>query len=367
MMKPELTKEIAYKAIQEFFIENPRPMVIFGTGTSCALDPAFGMPALRDELVTKIEVLSLRGKMREEWDSVIAALNDGQDLENAMNAVADNGLLEQIVTITANFIIEANRRYAFRIFSGEIEWPAEAIFNRLVSGLPETDRCLHVATTNYDMLAEYSFSKTKLPYLTGFWGGVYRRFDPERAERAVIYSANLPVRNKMQRKTKVEKHIRIYKVHGSINTFEHNDTLVENDQWILDPPESVKRVMVTPGVAKEKLLHKLRPKLLQGFDLAVQRHNAFLFLGFGFNDDPIVNTSIRQKYTTQGSPGLIVTKESNKRIKQLLDESEKLWLVSKNPEGPGTFICNCQYDAGITIPDRELWKFKNFATKFFGG
>ena len=40
----ELTKESAYQAIAEFFTE--KPFVLFGTGTSCALDLNFGMPAL---------------------------------------------------------------------------------------------------------------------------------------------------------------------------------------------------------------------------------------------------------------------------------------------------------------------------------
>jgi hypothetical protein len=367
MTKPLLTKDIAYKAIQDFFIENPKPMVIFGTGTSCALDPVFGMPALRDKLVAEFQTVSFNRRMKEEWDSVVAALNAGQDLENAMNLVSDSGLLDQIVTITADFIIESNRRHAYPILSGDAEWPADAIFRSLVSGLPETNRCLHVATTNYDMLAECSFSRWKIPYLTGFRGGICRWFDPERAERTVVYMADSPARNKLQRKKKLEKHIRLYKVHGSINTFELKDSLVENDEWISYVPPGVKRRMITPGMEKNIKIHERRRELIGGFDQAVFQHNAFLFLGFGFNDDPIVNDTLRQKCTAQGAPGLIITKDRNLRIDQLLAGSERLWLVCKNPEGAGALITNSQYNANVIIPDRELWKFKIFATEFFGG
>jgi hypothetical protein len=367
MTKPLLTKDIAYKAIQNFFIENPKPMVIFGTGTSCALDPAFGMPALCEELVAKIKSNSLYGKMKKEWDSVVAALNDGQDLENAMNSVADKKLLDKIVEITADFIIQINSKYAYLILSGAAEWPAEAIFRRLVSGLPETNRCLHVATTNYDMLAEYSFSKLRIPYLTGYTGGVCRFFEPEKAERAVVYSANCPARNKIHRKKMMDKHICLYKVHGSINTFELRGSLVENDEWIAAPPPDIKRRMITPGMVKDRTIHERRIELTGGFDQAVFQHNAFLFLGFGFNDDQIVNNTLRQKHTAQGAPGLIITQDYNPRIVQLLAEAEKLWLVCKNPKGVGTLITNSQYNANVIVPDRELWSFKNFATEFFGG
>jgi hypothetical protein len=368
MTKPLLTKDIAYKAIQDFFIENPKPMVIFGTGTSCALDSDFGMPALGKELVAKFKAMSLCGKMKEEWDSVVAALNDGQDLENAMNSVADTKLLDKIVEITADFIIQINSKYAYPILSGTAEWPAEAIFRRLVSGLPETNRCLHIATTNYDMLAEYSFSKLRIPYLTGYTGGVCRFFEPEKAERAVVYMAGSPARNKLQRKKKLEKHIRLYKVHGSINTFELKDSLVENDEWIATPPLDIKRRMITPGMEKNIKIHERRRELIGGFDIAVFQHNAFLFLGFGFNDDQIFNNTLCQKHTAQGAPGLIITKDRNPRIDHLLAGAKRLWLVCKNPDGAGTLITSGQYNnTNIIVPDRELWSFKNFATEFLGG
>ena len=52
MSKPKLTKEIAYKALQDFFTN--KPFVLFATGTSCAVDLAFGMAALEDYLKNEI-------------------------------------------------------------------------------------------------------------------------------------------------------------------------------------------------------------------------------------------------------------------------------------------------------------------------
>ncbi|WP_169717699.1 hypothetical protein SPSIL_045390 [Sporomusa silvacetica DSM 10669] len=44
-MSGELTKKVAYSELQAFF--NQKPLVLFGTGTSCAVDGRFGMTALK--------------------------------------------------------------------------------------------------------------------------------------------------------------------------------------------------------------------------------------------------------------------------------------------------------------------------------
>ena len=51
-MGENLTVEIAYKALQNFMQQ--KPFVLLGSGTSCAVDPRFGMTALRDYLVGAI-------------------------------------------------------------------------------------------------------------------------------------------------------------------------------------------------------------------------------------------------------------------------------------------------------------------------
>ncbi|MBN1579037.1 MAG: SIR2 family protein [Chitinispirillaceae bacterium] len=363
-MKPVLTKEIAYEALQDFFIENPRPMVIFGTGTSCALDSDFGMPALQKHLTEDVPK-ECDKKLIIEWNLVERALKQGNDLEKAMNSISSEELINLIVQITAKFIIEKNREYSLPILTESKLWSAGPLFKRLVTGLPETDKCLHVATTNYDLLAEYAFTKAELPYITGFSGGICRKLDTKKAERAVVYFGDCLERKKIYKRPKIEKYIRLYKVHGSINVFQLKGDFVENDEWISLPPSSVKRLLITPGMAKNNQLLKNRIKLLHDFDESVRRHRAFLFLGFGFNDVPIVNDML-QKIKNQGSPGIIITKESNQRIEGLLTESDNLWLVCKNPCDKGSLISNCRYQNKHELPDREIWQFDKFTTEIFG-
>ena len=56
-------------------------------------------------------------------------------------------------------------------------WTALEIISRLSVNLPQADPTLHMATPNYDLLAELSLSAKKILYTTGFVGGVIRKLD----------------------------------------------------------------------------------------------------------------------------------------------------------------------------------------------
>lgn len=75
MHLPLLTQEIAIKAIRDFF--RGKPFVFFGTGMSCAMDFGFGMPALRDELVKRMQERALTATQASEWQRAANALEQG--------------------------------------------------------------------------------------------------------------------------------------------------------------------------------------------------------------------------------------------------------------------------------------------------
>ena len=160
-MAKKLTKEIAYKEFQKFFQE--KPFVLFGTGMSCAVDNRFGMDPLKEHLVDKLAKEKLNSTQETEWNNVIQSLNSGKNFESSMNSVKNNDLIKKIVLITGEFVSSLEYKYYQEIFNGNKKWSASSLFKKLVAGLPGTDRQLHVATPNYDMLAEYAFSKTGIP------------------------------------------------------------------------------------------------------------------------------------------------------------------------------------------------------------
>jgi len=364
-MSEGLTKKTAYEALKKFFKD--KPFVIFGTGISCAVHPDYGMPTLSRYLCEKIPQQKMTVEQKIQWNSVTSALDEGKDLESAMNGVKDENLICRIVKSTADLVISLDRAHSRKIQMAETEWPALLIFKRLLN-LLIYDRTLHVATPNYDLLAEYAFEQANIPYITGFVGGVCRRLDWSQAERGMTYLEKNP-RGKIKKLfTKTKPHIRLYKVHGSLNTFKYNNTTVENNAWMYEVPEGIERVMITPGMMKYERLHEKRSDLLNTYDTELAKHIAFLFIGFGFNDNQLINDSLKCKLINQKSPALVITRDSNDRIESLARNCENLWLVCAQQKGDseGTRIFNiCKGE--IYLPNITLWDSREFAREILGG
>ncbi|MGR3177100.1 MAG: SIR2 family protein [Candidatus Anammoxibacter sp.] len=363
MIAKKLTKEIAYKEFQKYFQD--KPFVLFGSGMSCAVDDKFGMTSLKEHLLDKLANVKLNTIQQKEWNNVIKSLDSGKDFETSMNKVNDDSLINKIVDITGDFISELDFEYSQKILNGKIKWPPSSLFKKLVDKLPGTDRELHVATPNYDMLAEHAFSKVKIPYINGFYGGVVRKLDWERSRRSITYVDTVPQGKKIQKRSREYKHIALYKVHGSLNLFLTNETLVENNALLYKrSPKGTKRLIITLGLAKYEKLHQFRKELLGGFDDAVGKHSFFLFLSFGFNDKQLAPAFL-EKLKNRKCNGLIITKDINGRIDDLLNEAENLWLICQSDSG--TLIKNKKYSTPLLLQNEELWKVDVFTNKILGG
>lgn len=360
----ELTKEVAYQAIAEFFTE--KPFVLFGTGTSCALDLNFGMPALENLLRNEL-TSDMTEAQAQQWKQVVTALDEcSHDFESAMDFIKDADLTTRIVELTASFVAHHDNAYAYQIMSGVRDWPAGSLLKKMVETLPQADKQLHVATPNYDLLAEYAFVRHKIPYITGFSGGFLRRYDWNEAKKSVqsvqksLGKPRLPLRI-------VEcNHVRLHKPHGSLNTFEWEAQLIECNGWIFNKPKDVARAMITPGTAKYQRLHKDRAQLAE-YDNAVGKHTSFLFLGFGFNDSQLVNNAFRQKLEQDQCRALVITRDSNPRIEEWLNKCPNMWLICKQINSDKTRIYNSKFKNWLHIDDKESWRVDAFTNEFLGG
>ena len=363
-MAEKLTKETAYKEFQKFFQD--KPFVLFGTGMSCAIDNNFGMAALAEKLKCKMEKESLSDKQKDEWEGVLQSLKNNADFETAMNKVTDDSLINKIVKITGDFVSALDHEHSIKILNGDEIWPASTLFKKLVDKTPGTDRELHAATPNYDMLAEYAFAHAKIDYINGFYGGIVRHLDWKQSRRSITYGEKTATGKRVNTVTRELRHVRLYKVHGSLNWFLVNDNLIENNSWLYTKsPENAERLIVTPGLPKYEKLHQFRKQLLGEYDNAVEKHNFFLFLGFGFNDNQLLNKTFLNKLKGQKCNGLIITKETNNKIDSLLDEADNLWLVCQ--EKADTIIKNKKYSAPLILENEDLWKVDVFTEKILGG
>jgi hypothetical protein len=356
---PILNKDIAFSALAEFFRETP--FVFFGTGLSCGVDRCFGMVALQTALGNAIHPSSLSAAAAPEWEALRIALASGLDLENALNEVSSDELLSRIRLATADHLVGKDHEFSWKLTSGEVEWPAARLIARLVESLPEGDPSLHVLTPNYDLLFEHAMDRLRVPLINGFHGGISRRLDWTRAS---LQHATLTSVGSGQRSTTVakqQKHLRLYKVHGSLSYFYHDNQLVENHTWAWNPPSFAERVMVTPGQSKFAVLQSFRRELQTPVDTEIDRASRFLFMGYGFNDSHL-ETYIRRKLVTQQSHALILTKDKNPRIESLAANAQRVWVVTAPSDGtPGCHIYNAAYPSPLTIPDVELWRADIFA------
>ena len=362
-----LTKEIAYKEIRSFFSNNPAPLIVFGSGLSCSVDIGFGMNRLKDELLVEIpKKISGDKSLESEWEKVLNDLTSGKDLESSMNNINNDSLIGYIVKITGNLVASLDKYYAQRLLNKDICWSALDFFKCMVNGLPEGDRALHVVTPNYDILAEYAFESIGLLYVNGFIGNFVRHLDWERCNKLILYSEKVYRGTRLKKVNKNYKHIKLYKVHGSLNTFLINNEVIENNSWIWFPPNEIERVIITPGILKFERITAFREELLRQFDEAVKKKDSFVFLGYGFNDRHLENYII-PKLNEQKCHGLIITRDNNDRIESLCSQADNLWLICKQEHNEFTRIKNKQYKDWFLLPDLKLWDLQQFTKEIIIG
>jgi len=307
------------------------------------------------------------GDPKDEWGAVELAIKGGKDLESSLDNVTGTELLKHIITVTSRFIASIDHEYALKIANCEVAWPAIKLLKKLVVSLPEGDRALNVITPNYDMLLEYACDCDDIPYTNGFTGGIERRLNWGCALRSLLRPERVMTGGKLKTQYKAQKHVRLFKVHGSLNYFFHREKFIENNCWMWNPPDFVQRVMITPGLSKYEMIQKYRQELLREADAAISREHYFLFLGYGFNDTHL-EEYIKRKLVQQACAGLIITLDSNPRIQYLLSQANNLWLVCKAPDATnGTQIYNKQYSTPLALPEKNLWDIEQFTKEILGG
>jgi len=360
-----ISREVALDWLRGFFRE--KSLLLIGSGVSCALDLRFGMSALRDALLESIARVNLTLQQSREWSAVVEALNKGDDLENSLNCVSDDDLIDLIAEHTGNFVASVDSEYGYSLATESRAWPATRLLKRIVEGLPEGDPALHIITPNYDTLLEHSCCGSGIPFTNGFTGNIVRTIDWPAAQLALGHTSRIVRRGHSSTVFHTKKHICLHKMHGSLSYFFCNNQLVESYAWMWNPPAGIKRVIITPGMAKYELLQRFRRELQSRADVAIENENQFLFLGYGFNDKHL-EEYISRKLVQQGCKGLIITRDRNERITSLMSKARQLWLVSKADLecGYGTLISRSGVADPLLIPGKNLWNVEEFTTEIIG-
>jgi hypothetical protein len=350
------------KAIKELQdILKKRPVLVVGTGASCAVDPRFGMPELAKELQQKVQAGT--GTYGEQWNQVLANLVAEQGLEEALAGVTDVALVDRIVSVTGTFVASVDLSWAWSIVTGEKTAPLHDLLRNLVDGLPPTNPIQHVITPNYDMLIEHCCDALEVPWTDGFTTGSTCRRDWVAARNSMLKMTREPRGRSYTDVSRIMPHVQLHKVHGSINWFRNNNEYLMRCDRMTDsnPPTGWRRAMITPGEQKLQEAGKNREWFAEA-DTAIADASAFLIVGYGFNDDHIHN-GIRKRIIDNGCSAIVVTRDWPTKITDWIQQSQSVWAVcqNQNSDKPGTIVVGPgNADAPLVCEGRAMWDIAEF-------
>ncbi|MFN3076674.1 MAG: SIR2 family protein [Alphaproteobacteria bacterium] len=346
------------------------PVVVLGSGASVG----FGLPTMADLANCIHEALKgakLTPEDQEKWKKLKGDLEQNKiGLEAALDSIGLDEHSALYVTIVETVWREVTWKdlLAFaKVVNGE-ELPHARLFNYLFGG---SSRRVTVITPNYDRLAEYGADQVQCCHRTGFSAG-YRR--PWRGGDRNLRCFRPDIRQD-------ERTVDVLKVHGSVDWFvgEGNPEnvlglpLAAENQDCLKLPPGFRPLIVPPS--KEKYRQAFRDpfrSLLAEADRALKAAEAFLCVGYGFNDDHIQPYLVRA-LRHRAKPVVMVSRTLTDKAAEILRG------VSGNPrycavtakfdddekpvQGKARIFTQNAPDGAVVDGD-ELWSFDGFAREF---
>ncbi len=102
-------------------------------------------------------------------------------------------------------------------------------------------------------------------------------------------------------------------------------------------------------------------------DKAIAKDDAYIFVGYGFNDIHI-EKEIDRHLKINGKYGVIITKELSDKAKKLINTADNLWAVFQDPDNEAnTLIKNKKYNKQLMVENSDLWKIDKFTDIILGG
>jgi hypothetical protein len=347
--------------LRTLFRNRRRWLLFFGTGTSCALDPEFGMTALKNHLLKQADITS-----NTDFTPMIADLEKDKNLglEQAMLKLpgslseSSKNLLRKHV---GNFVASVDMKHRDPILTKAEQWVGSGLVQKLFEGCPPRHPGLTIITSNYDMLIEYSCSVLGIRLATGFSGGILRKWDWKAVQDSLfLFSVDKRTRSVKSPLPRVE----LLKLHGSINRFRLNGIKYECDLWAAEVPgsDSVERELAVPGTLKYE--QTVQTPDMEKRNRAIQEAEGFLIAGYGFQDEHL-HESILSRVTTESCPLVVLTKQlDHDKIKTLRHTGDSVWILVSD-QGD-TLIYSPLAAEPIRISKTELWACNTFSETILG-
>ena len=203
---------------------------------------------------------------------------------------------------------------------------------------------VQIFTTNYDLLIELACEESHIVAINGFEGFYNRRWNPGCFDYDI---GKATTHAQTPRFEPSARHIRLYKMHGSLSWFE------DNGQFYEEKPTSESRkapLIIYPS--RLKYAESIRPPfdwLFRRFGAAVSKARLLICLGYRFADE-----NLNQYIYTGLNNGLSLLVFSKEPIDALVNKSTHPRVSIMNEES--TIIDGKDQNEAI-----DLWAFEKFA------
>ncbi len=306
------------KSLQDHFTDGLA--LVIGSGLSSA-EGIPGMPALAAHLSNRAS--SLTGEDAAFWSQAQAVLDADEGLEAALLKHAPTERMETwIAQQTVELILPKEREVISAVLRGERTLRLTAFLAKVLkptAGLP-------ILTTNYDRLVEVACEMAGFHVDTTAVGHYAGAFDH-------VQSSMQSCRGITPRgKTTVLDHFPraiVLKPHGSFDWYRFGSD-ARRSSLDLD----AERMIITPGLNKYRAGYNF--PFDKHRDLAndyLKRASRLLIIGYGFNDDHLQTHLVRR--IEEGTPTLILTQSTSKKVVRLAMESPSCICLSKPSASAG--------------------------------
>ena len=325
------------------------PVIVLGSGASAAHGIP-GMGPLGKHLAASTlpvhcqETLHLAG-----WQDFLGKVQL-MDLESALTGVnVTPEVLEHIVHTTWMFLNAADFQIFEQVLADRHLLPLSRLFQHL---LRSTATELQIVTPNYDRLAEYAAEAAGYCAYTGFTFGMFgaRAVDVPR-----IHIGRRPART-----------VNVWKVHGSLGWFSGPDGAIVSLPPVGAVPNGFTPVIVTPGTEKYRRTHEEPFRTaMHSADNAVARANAFLCIGYGFNDDHL-QPLMMERCCRPGVPLVVITRELTPTAHRFLrcGRCSRYVVLEECPEG--TRVFTHEAPDGLVLVGESYWRLDRFLSLVTG-
>ena len=319
------------------------PVIVLGSGASIP----FGLPSmdtLANHLLDSMQEGTLVDSEKDQWERFKTTLSS-QDLESALQAIfLSERLSDYIIEQTWRLINTADLSVLEAALDNNALIPLTRLFRYLFDS---THRTLSVVTTNYDRLAEYAADLSSACQYTGFSFGQIRRRQSN--SRLII------TENGHQSRT-----VDIWKVHGSLDWFRHDNGNVIALNSARSIPNKYRPAIVTPGVEKYELTH-LEPfrSIIKGADRAIAKARAYLCIGFGFNDSHI-QPKLLERWHDGEAFLVVLSKELTDAARNMLSRANGQEYLALEEAPNGTRMWSHDHPEGQVLEENGLWRLSEF-------